>query len=536
MKKLILFLFVILLLQSCVKFDKLGMPSWEAEYQVNVLNDTYTVNQIADEESLLYVQNDVLRFKNTIADSVSYSNVHIDHPMEKSVTISLGNLSDEISQLNGQTTVVPTFNIEPLQEDIPNYNEFEEITFNTAQIKFTIDNNTDIYLGNYPENPLMLSLLNKESGAMVYQYIVEQNIPPHSSLTSVLDLSGYTFPNSLKLQLEGGSIGSNGETITIDTSQNLGITIALLDFSIRHVRAHIPYQELPEQTITQYLSITFPHIDGTFSLTSQSSINFVINSSLPGETSMKLISVGQNGEKDTLKVNGEIPVLTITPGETNITFYSDNSNLNELLTLLPERFDMIVNPSVGDTTDTIYDIYSDEQISYRITIDTDINIDADCWIIPRSDDKPNITATDVSQLNDTNVDNFISGGFKMKFDNQTGIQLGMDILVSGNRENLDDFDKVLNPDTTQVTLFSIPVIKTGKDSIDFVIKRRDLDVFIPDSVYAVPRIKLISAADSPLANGINVKAKLYIKLLVNKDILSSSNNNMKKIVTSGEIR
>ncbi len=521
MKKLILLGFFMLILFSCVKFDKLGMPSWEAEYQVNILNDSYTVNQIAENESLLYVQNDVLRFKNTLSDSVAYTDVTIDHPVEKDISISLGDLSNEISQLDGQTTIVPPFNIQPLQKIIPDYNEFEEITFKSAQIKFTINNNTDIYLGNYPDNPLMLSLLNKNTGAIVYQFIVEQNIAPHSAFAQIMDLSGYTFPNSLKLQLEGGSIGSNGEIITIDTSQDIQIGIALLDFGIEHVRAHIPYQQLPQQSITQYLSITFPYINGDFALTSDSSISFDINSILPGQSVMKLVSVGQNGETDTLKINGEFPTLSVNPGDTNITYYASNSNLNHLLSLLPTRFDMIIEPSVGDTTDTIYDIYSDNQMSYQITIDTDINVDANCWIIPRKDNAPRITADDVSQFNDKNLDNFISGGIKMKFDNQTGIQLAMDLLASNDRENLDNYDKILNPDTTKVTLFSIPLIKTGKDSIDFIINNSDLKVFEPDSVYIVPRIKLISTATEPIANGISVIAKTHIKLLMNKDIMDN---------------
>ncbi len=523
MKKFIPFLLLILIIASCVKFDKLGMPTWESEYQINILNDTYDVNQIADFDSALYVQNNVLRFRTSLADSVYYDDVTIQHPMAKHVSISLNSLSDDISQLNGMQTIVPTFSIQPLQEDVPNYDEFQEITFDTAEIKFTITNNTDIYMGNYPDDPLMLSLINRNTGEMFFQFIVEGNIPPHSVHTSVLDFAGYTFPNSLTLELSGGSIGSNGETITVDTSQQIDIGIELLDFKIRHVIAHIPYQELSEQTITQDLSIVFPQIIGDFSLASNSSINFKISSPIPARSVIKLVSVGINGEKDTLKVNGSIPTIYNISGITDTTFYSSNSNLNDLLTLLPERFDMIINPAVGDTTDTIYSISNTDMTKMGITIDTDMNLDANCWVVPRNEDKPKITATNVEDFDKNKFEGFVNGGIKLNFDNRLGSEVGLDLLASNNRENLDNFDKIIHPDTTDVTIFSIPVIVSGKDSIDFVIKKKDLEVFVPDSVYIVPRLKLISDESSPLQNGIDVRAKVHMKIRVSKDLLPSGN-------------
>ncbi len=521
MKKFIWLILLILLTVSCVKFDKLGMPIWDTEFQVNILNDSYDVNQVADYDSSLYVENNVLRFRTTLSDSVSYNDVTIQHPVEKSVSVSLSSLSEDLEQYNGTQTVVPTFHIDPLQEDVPNYNEFQEITFGAAQIKFTIRNQSDIYLGNFPDDPLIISLKNRNTGALVYQYFVEENIPPQSDHIAILDLTNYTFPNTLALQLEGGSIGSDGEVITVDISQYVEIILELLDFKIKHVIAHIPYQELSDHTITKPLSITFPQIIGSFDIASNSSINFNISSPIPATTYLKLISVSPDGESDTLKVNGAYPTIYNVAGVTDTTFYSSNSNLNDLLTLLPEKFIMILHPAVGDSTDNIYEINSDDMTKMTVTIDTDLNLNADCWVIPRDDNNPRITASNTESFTENQYKGFINGGLKLKFDNRTGTQLGLDLLAATGREYLNDFDKIVNPDTSNVTIFSIPVIVTGKDSVDFVINKEDLEVFLPDSVFIVPRIKLISQASEPLANGLDIQAKVHMKVRISKDLLST---------------
>ena len=521
MKNLILLLLVALVLVwGCSKFDNLGMPSWNVEYHVNFLNDSYDVNNVAEFDSALYVENDELYFQMDIGDSVYFDDVHIEYPDEKFVTVTLGDLSTDLDGLDGQTLPnIQPFDLVTLQQDIPDYSEFQEITFESAQLKYTFENNTDIYIGDFPLKPIMISLLNRDSGSIIYQYAVEDSIPPHTTLTTVLNLSGYTFPNRLMMQIEGGSAGSGGASVTVDTSQELQIGLQIEDIKISHVIAQIPYQELPETSAIQHLDISFPHIDGDFAINSNSEISFNVNTILPSHSLIKLIAIAEDGQRDTLKVNGEFPYLQTSTGESDTTFYSSNSNLNNLLTLLPETFMLYVTPSVGDSSGTMYEINNTDMVSYNIGITTNLNIDANCWIIPKSGDAPSISASNVTDFDVSKYDSFNNGGIKLYFNNKTGIQLGMDLLLANERSTFTEYSDVLQPDTSKVTMFSIPLMTAGQDSVDISIEKSDLDVLLGDSLYVVPRIHLISASDAPFANGIDIKGKLHVNILINKDIM-----------------
>lgn len=522
MKKLILlFLLIILLMLGCSKFDNLGMPSWNVEYQVNFLNDSYDVNNVAEFDSSLYVQDNELYFHTDISDSIYFDDVHIEYPEEKFVSVNLGDLYPDLEPLNGQTLDnVPPFNLVTLQRDIPDYNEFQEITFETARLKYTFENNTDVYIGDYPSNPITISLFDRDANENVFQYVVEGNIAPHDSLSTIIDLSGYTFPNTLRMQIEGGSRGSGGEPVTVDVSQELVIGLEILDIKISHVIAQIPYQELPETHVIQNLDISFPHIDGNFALNSNSEIKFKINSILPSYSLVKLVAIGENNNTDTLKVNGEFPYIQASVGESDTTFYSYNSNLNDLLSILPEKFVLYLTSSVGDSSNTLYEINNTDMVSYDIGITTNANIDADCWLIPKSGDVPNVSVSNVEDFDINKYNSFNNGGLKLFFDNKTGIQLGMDLLLSNDRNSFSEFSDVLQPDTSRVTIFSIPVITANKDSVDILIQKSDLNVLLGDSLYVVPRVRLISSGNEPFANGIDIKGKLHINILLNKDIMN----------------
>ncbi|MBN1350851.1 hypothetical protein JXJ21_15640 [candidate division KSB1 bacterium] len=167
----------------------------------------------------------------------------VEAPGRQSTGFTLSDINSELDQFDGQTMVVPEFEIESEMIPLPEFGNFEWVIIDSGRATVTLTNQTALTLGK----PMIVTLFDMQSGNEIGSIIYDQEIAPGDSATSFLDLAGKTLTRILNVKLSGASAGSNDEMVDVDLNQKayVGTDIGLLKVSA--AAAKIPRQRVKRE-------------------------------------------------------------------------------------------------------------------------------------------------------------------------------------------------------------------------------------------------------------------------------------------------
>jgi len=249
---------ICVLLLSC-SLEKPMAPQWETTIRLPLSNENIFISEIVEDEE--YLQSDssgIVNFnfeKNfdrfAVGDKLkldAFSDeftteiglITVESPGEKSIDITLRSIFAQANALDGQYTVVPSFAIDPITQNLPEYANYAWVIIDSGFVVISLFNHLNITLGS----PLILKLYDSSNGTLIDQIVYNRNIEPGESFTDTLNLSQKRLSNNLSIEISGQSIGSNGELIQVDANSSFQIQAYISDLKVSEAYARIPSQKI----------------------------------------------------------------------------------------------------------------------------------------------------------------------------------------------------------------------------------------------------------------------------------------------------
>ncbi|MCK5051622.1 MAG: hypothetical protein KAS53_07855 [Candidatus Cloacimonetes bacterium] len=539
MKKMILPILLILFLIGCSipDLDNIGLPSWTVPIRLVILNDTFDAEIIATEVGSFQASGDTLQFYEIISESQYFGDIEIDDTDVHSTTYTLGEVApSEVALLNGQPVNVlpnyPNYTIPfEIAKEFEPFDEYEQIKFVSGNLNLTITNNTVFWFGNAPDGlPLTVQVLDDNEILQVEEVIFENVAPLGGSVTGIISLADSLIGNNITINLIGEGDITDNSTATIDTSATVQMDIQITDIQAEYViNALIPSQPIEIIEGYQDIDLVQPEIvdEDSFMFNGNSSIIFTIESQIPMVTTFELIAIRDTTEMSLTNYEGEPINLNVGEGTTQIEFTSDEYNINEILQIIPDGFEYSMDPFIGDGTIIPY-LSFDDSVSIDFEVIADIQIltyeEDGIWIIPLDDGEFSIETQDTEDFDDTMQDAYNSGKIIFKYWNNTGMEVGFDFLISDDSTNIvTEIYNFEEPDTTIVQVFRVPLFEeTSGDNykqFELDVLQRELDYFVNDSIYTIPRVHIFSEGEVPWTGGLRIQADLVIEIDISNDLV-----------------
>ncbi len=680
MKKVLFFLAAAIII-GCSIPEKLGLPSWTTTLRLYILNDTYQIADLAEEDSTLVAFGDTLGFYETFyesgnvdfsteavyeEDATEIGDIEIDSPEPVYTYVPLSEMAPDLE--NG---FIPEPGIEPfdlptiLKDDVEPFGEFEYASLVSGVMQLSLLNNTVIWLGDVANgNPFILKILDFNDN-VILEHIFIEDIPPNAAavITEYEDLAGVIMENDIKVELNGGSRGTDGASATVNIDDELEVEVSIFDIVADEALAQIPAQDFSDETyitlddsitiyeailsnnnnrltidiansidleitaniqianiwlngettafqheilippseggvshITElidlngailgdgsepidsllvtieaittdtgdeyrhansndffevlmsvseldfeYLSgilrpreqeeimgssiieVEYPFINGSFEVTGYSEIIFDVFSPVPAEMAIDISSHNNAGDVVYLREYGssELPVLNVSQGLSQVIFNTQDYSINELISILPDSISYKIYPILGDLND-MFEYNQGDSIMADITIESRLDILADCWLIPKTDEgKPDVQTVDVEDFEQEHIDAFQNAVLTLNYYNALGVSTAAKILISDHKA--EAFNELVNPDSTLYKIIDVPqLVQSANNEFDQLqvnILQDDLEYFIADSVFVIPKIQLLSNAGTPLSGYITVQAKVEVEVEVSNDLV-----------------
>ena len=100
--KYILFTLLVFIVLSCSIPSDLGIPTWTTKYNLKIINDSWDITQLAEEDTTIIVIEEDLFLHEFFNDRSIVGEIHIDDPAEKEAIITLGEMNSTLEIYNGQ--------------------------------------------------------------------------------------------------------------------------------------------------------------------------------------------------------------------------------------------------------------------------------------------------------------------------------------------------------------------------------------------------------------------------------------------------
>lgn len=527
-KKMLPILFILFLIGCSI--PEFGIPSWTTQFRLVFLHDTYNAEVIADTVGSFIAKGDtLLQFYESIEDFQTVGDIEIEDTEIHSSYFSLEEIADSIIvQANGDSVGflanynIPSFDI-PIIFDP--FDEYEEIKFMEGFLELTITNNTVLCLDS-----LIIDVLDGNEEPLV-ENVIFPDIESEGGIGSqMIDLqTEEPFPNEIQLRLTGGGYVTDNSSAIINIYATIQLDIQIIDIQADWVtQAKIPSQEI--EIISGYIETDMPQPEiveeDSFCFNGYSAIIFTIVSPAPAVAAVELVAKKSDVQVPLVHNEGDSINIQILQDTTVIILSSEHYNINDMLQIIPDGFDYELNTLIGDNT-VIDSLNHADEIGVNIEIVADVQIwtfeEEGIWIIPLENGEIEITEEYVEEFDQAIYDAYKDGTVIFKYWNTSGMELGFDLLVS------DDSTKVLeevfnfeNPDTTKVQMFRVPLMEETTDSTygeyELKITQDQLDFFLADSVYIVPRINISSEGAQPWTGGITIQGDLVIDVFISSEL------------------
>ena len=538
MKKIILPILLVLFLIGCSIPDEIGLPSWTLPIRLVLLNDTFDAEVIAQEIGSFQANGDTLQFYESITETQFFSDFDIEDTDIHTTSFALSDfVPTVVEQYDGQPVSIipgyPDFTI-PIDifREFELFDEFEQIKFITGNINVTITNNTIFWLGDAPDgDPLMVHILDSLGVLIVEEEIVE-NVPPlGGTITREISIADSLIGNDISINLYGeGDITDNSNAL-IDLAATVDLDIQITDIEAEYV-INALVSSLDYDIIEGYQEVDLLHPEiveaDSFEIIGNSSIIFTIESPIPILASFGLIAKRNLTEIPLVNFWGDPIQLDVGEGITQIVLNSDEYNINEMLQIIPSGFEYSMDPFIENGTIIPY-ISFDDSVTVQLEIVGDIQIytfeEDGIWIIPLDEGEISIVPRDIEEFKQIHFDAYNSGKIHFKYWNNTGMELGFDLLVSDDSSSV--FEEVYNfvdPDTSNIQIFRIPLLEetSGDDYGEFELNvlQSELGYFVKDTLYTLPRVHIYSNGENPWTGGLHIQADLIIEIDINNDLIN----------------
>jgi hypothetical protein len=536
-KKVLPILFILFLI-GCSIPDEFGIPTWTIPIRLVLLNDIYDAEAIAEEMTSLRASGDTLQFYELVTESQILGDIEISDTDIKTSEFLLTDIAPELSQFNGlPVNVLPNY---PditipitITRDFEPFDEYEEIKLLSGSLLLTITNNTVFWLGDSLDgNPLIIDVLDSNGEPLVEEVEFANIAPLGGSGTQPIPLDDEIFPNDIQIQLSGEGDITSDSTAVIDTTASVQLDIQIVDIQADYViNGQIPSQEIDPISGYREVDLIQPEIvhQDSFELSGYGAIIFEVTSVVPAVASFELVAIRDTTEIYLEHDEGQPIEIQVGIGTSQIIFSNEHYNINEMIQILPDGFNYSLTPYIGVGTMIPYLCYEDSVVvNFEVVADMQIFTyeDAGIWIIPLDEGEINIEVEDVSDFKPEMQDSYQSGKMIFKYWNVSGMELGFDILFSDDSTNV--LEQVFNFEDSvlvDVEMFRVPLLEITSDTtfneVELNITQEELDYFVGDSIYVVPRIQVISGGTQPWAGGVRVQGDIVLEIEINSDLIDS---------------
>ena len=457
--------------------------------------------------------------------------------------------------------------IELSDELVTNITFWEEITASSAEarlsaqtiqdtVSMTFDDDYMLYEAEVADDPGYQLELYVENGLdMALSLHVE--IPTLFIDSEVHYTGDFLIPRSsigggifdLILSLGGAQLGDGTElmeTIEIYTTAHIDSTLEddfrnisfddsylveaeLSELEFSYIRGLIQPQEQDMITEIIELDVEYPEIEegGLFTFVGDSDIRIDVDtgsSQIPGDLIIEATAYDKEGLMVQL-VDGDslAPHITI-PAESSfsIPFSSDQYNINELLSILPERIEFKVLVIAGDGVSEV--VYQQGDIlRANITLESTLALAANTWVIPREDGEVMVTEEEI-ELDENEYNAFKSASLKLVYTNNTGLGISADILLSDSEENvineLYHFENTNLNNVDVIEVMDLEETMAGESKeLTIELTQTDLDYLLSDFTYVGSRLHLLSSGTQALSGVVELIGQVEIVITISNDLI-----------------
>jgi len=539
MRKMIIPLLFILLVISCSIPEKIGLPSWTVPIKLVLLNDTFDAEIIAEEIGSFQVSEDgdTLQFYDSVTDTQFFSDFDVEDTDIHNTNFALSEFAPTVvEQFNGQlVSIIPDYPdiTAPIDifRDFEVFDEFEQLKLIEGNINITITNNTIFWLGDILDgSPLIVQLLDGDGNIIAEQDLDENIAPLGGVLTRVISLADSLIGNDISMHLLGeGDITDNSSAI-IDLAATVELDMQITDIVAEYV-TNAQVGSLNYEILEGYQEVDLLHPEiveaDSFIINGNSSIIFTFNSPIPMLASFELISKRGENQIPLVHFGGDPILLDVEVGTTQIVFNSSEYNINEMLQIIPNGFDYSFDPFTGSETIVPYISFSDSvNVQFEMVGDIQITTfeEDGIWVIPLEDGEVLIDVRDSEAFEPEMFDAYNFGKIFFKYWNNTGMELGFDLLVSDDSASV--YTEVHNfeePDTSLVKMFRIPLLEETEgdeyNEFELQVAQDELSFFRRDSVFTLSRVHIFSNGENPWTGGLHIQAELEIEIIVSEELI-----------------
>jgi len=248
---------LVLLVAACSEFREPQMPTWDISLEdIPLLKaDTLTISELLSDstivaegpDSLVHVKltgetsfdvGEELEYDGTSTSfDAEIGNFSVDVGSGDEVQFGFKDVFPELSDLHGTSQVIPGKSLPAIEKDYSNFTNFQTATFASGYLKVRIQNDLAITLGD----PISLELIDNNT-QMSIGTLNYGKITSFSSEEQSMDLSGKTISNNMKFRLTGQTLGSEGNTVTIDVNSSFTIYVSFENLVASSAEAKIPNQ------------------------------------------------------------------------------------------------------------------------------------------------------------------------------------------------------------------------------------------------------------------------------------------------------
>ena len=451
------------------------------------------------------------------------ANIIVENTVD--VTIEVTDIvADDALALIPPQTFQDTVDIS-LDEDVVIYNA--EIDEGDYAVDINFENSIDVGV-------CVLLHIDKLKLAGEDEYFTREIIIPRSGgngqtsyHTETIEIGGASLGDGtpldvLAVEVDAVSIDSGDEYRQISSGDGFNVDAHVSALNFEHISGVLkPREQDPIEGDTT-LDIDYPQIIGDFSITGLSDIALTLNTPVPASMDVNITAYADDGESVSMvdMVSGELPHVIINQGQSEVLFTSDQYNINEMISILPDSISYTIYPIVGDSTQ-IFVYTKGDSIRADIEITAQLDINADCVVIPKNDaGDPDIQVIDTKDIEQKHIDAFQQATLVLHFRNTLGVTAGTDIVLSDRRAT--GFNEIMEPDTTEFTIISVPdIVQTtgsAEEQIEVSVSQQDIQYFASDSVFVIPRIHLLSEEGTPISGMIELRGSVEIEVEVSNNL------------------
>ncbi len=256
-----LFLFLQLFTGCSVK--KPESPTWDINVILPLMNKTYRMRKIVEDEDYLSLLGDSLFFSlmDTLSGFTVDDNLTIDSTTKEyqkelgpvrisgaqadPVNVRLTEVDSLLGQFQDSSIPISPFTFPPL-EKVTRFHTFSFVTVDSGYFRVKLINHFP-----FPLEDMVISVNDSTSGVTVGEVNFAGLIDPGEEAIDSLDLTGQTIHSIQILDISGRTPGTNGNSVYIDTLAQMIDLVA----SISTLKASETLALIPSQTITKNDSI-----------------------------------------------------------------------------------------------------------------------------------------------------------------------------------------------------------------------------------------------------------------------------------------